>query len=456
MTLVVVPLAVVSAGVFGDQAFRDLWRTPKTITTTTCLLLLAGGLTLALGAAAIGADRPVRMRAGRWPDLRPSEITVLEKAGTITFRLTLVGYAAFLVAGVLSGISLAELGAAFGQEGVYESSIKKALGTIPGVTTLTQVGLVSVVISALLLAQRPARRHWIRLVVVLLLSLPRAFLLTERLALLELIVPVAVVLALRLAGAPRLRSAVRIAPVLGLPAVIVVFAAFEYSRSWVFFRERSNGGFAEFAVERFVGYYATALNNGALEMSYNQFPGRWPYQTLGALWTAPGIGELDLWSLLNGGRDNAQAYLDILTEHGTPEFNNSSGLAAPFVDYGIPGGLLYLLGSGIVLGLLHRSFRESSAIGLLVYPILFLGVVELPRYLAWSQGRVFPSIVAAAVIALVMRRAREPEESPDDARPTAAGAAVGLRGIADGAVRRPDGRSPQPAWSQSRTQPPTR
>ncbi len=410
MTLVVVPLAVVSAGAFGDQAFRDLWRSPKTITTTTLLLLLAAGLAVALGAAVVGAARPLRVRTGRWPDLRPSEIALLEKAGRILFGLTLFGYAAFLVAGARAGISLSELTAAFGQEGVYDGTIKDTLGTIPGVTTLTQVGLVSVVVSSLLMVQSPARRHWVRIVVVIVLSLPRAFLLTERLALLELLVPAAVVFAMRLGGSPRLRATVRVAPVLALPFVVVVFALFEYSRSWVFFRERSNGGFVQFAVERFVGYYATALNNGALEMAYNRFPGRWPYETLAAFWTAPGIGSLKLWSVLDGGRDNAQAYLDILTEHGTPEFNNSSGLAAPFVDYGIAGGLAYMLGAGVVLGLLYRSFRESSPTGLLIYPILFLGVVELPRYINWSQGRVFPSIVAAAVIAVVMRRAGRAEE----------------------------------------------
>lgn len=404
MTLVVVPLAVLSGAMFDDQTFRDLWRSPKTITTATCLLLLAGGLALALGALVVGASRPLRPRPGRWPDLSQAEVGVLERASTVTCALTVVGYVAFVFEGARSGLSLSTIADALGQEGVYNGTIKESLGTIPGVTTLTQVGLVSVLISALLIAGRPARRHWIRLVVVLALAVPRAFLLTERLALLELLVPVVVVAALRLAQTAGARRAVALVPVLALPFVMVVFAAFEYSRSWVFFRERSSGGFVQFAVERLVGYYATALNNGALEMTYNRFPGRWPYETAAAFWTAPGIGTLNLWSTLDGGRDNAQAYLDILTEHGTPEFNNSSGLAAPFVDLGTVGGMIYLAAAGVVLGLLYRAFRESSAIGLLLYPIVFLGVVELPRYLVWSQGRVFPSLVAAVVIAMVMRR----------------------------------------------------
>jgi hypothetical protein len=101
-------------------------------------------------------------------------------------------------------------------------------------------------------------------------------------------------------------------------------------------------------------------------------------------------------------------YLDILTQHATPEFNNSSGLAAPFTDYGTVGAFVYFLAAGVVMGLIHRAFRESSPFGILLYPLLFLGIVELPRYLNWSQGRVFPALVAAIVIAtIVRRRARE-------------------------------------------------
>jgi oligosaccharide repeat unit polymerase len=220
---------------------------------------------------------------------------------------------------------------------------------------------------------------------------------------LELIVPVLVVLAMRSATTPRGRRVAAMLPVVFVPFVVIVFGAFEYFRSWVYFRERSNGTFAQFAVERLVGYYATALNNGALQMTYNRFPGRWPYETMAAFWSAPGISNLDLYQKLNG-QDHETAYFDILTNYGTPEFNNSSGLAAPFVDFGFIGGLVYLFGTGVILGLLYRGFRESTPLGVLIYPVLFIGVVELPRYLAFSQGRVFPTLVALVAITVLLKR----------------------------------------------------
>lgn len=404
VTLLVVPAATLSTALIGDDVFRAQWRTPKTITTTTCMWLLAGGLVLALAAALVISARPLRPRVGRWPALSPAEVTLLNRVSTVLFSLTLIGYAAFLVTGARSGISLSQLAAAFGSEGVYRGDIKQTVGTVPGVTTLTQAGIASVVVSALLLAQSPTRRQWVRLAVVLVLALPRAFLLTERLAVLELIVPVLVVFALRAGGSSRGRRIAATLPLLFLPFVVVVFGAFEYFRSWVFFRSQSNGTFAEFAVERLVGYYATALNNGALQIAYNDSPGRWPYETMAAFWSAPGISTLNLYQRVTG-RDNDEVYLDILRNHGTPEFNNSSGLAAPFVDFGTVGALLYLLAAGVIIGLLYRGFRESSPMGLLIYPVLFIGVVELPRYLAWSQGRVFPALAMLVALAVLLRRA---------------------------------------------------
>jgi hypothetical protein len=129
---------------------------------------------------------------------------------------------------------------------------------------------------------------------------------------------------------------------------------------------------------------------------------------MAAFWTAPGVDEIGLYQRLNG-HDNGEVYLSILEQHGTPEFNNSSGLAAPFVDLGTAGGLVYLLVAGVLIGLLHRAFLETRAVGLLVYPVLFIGVVELPRYLSWSQGRVVPALAALAVLVVLLgRRAAAP------------------------------------------------
>ena len=40
-----------------------------------------------------------------------------------------------------------------------------------------------------------------------------------------------------------------------------------------------------------------------------------------------------------------------------------------------------------------------------MYPVLFTGLLELPRYVYWTQGRVVPAFVVLLVLAHGMRRA---------------------------------------------------
>lgn len=403
VALIVIPAAVLPTALIPDASFRAQWRTPKAITLETCLLFLCAGLVLALGALLVAAARPVRPRAGRWPALGPDEVLLMRRCSTVLVVLTAVGYLAFVVAAVRGGVGLADVTATVGPEGLYGAGIKERIGTIPGVTTLTQFGLAAVVVSSVLLCNEFSRRELGKLAVVVGLALPRAFLLTERLAILELVVPVVVVIACRFGTAGKGRVMVRFLPALAAPVLLAVFAAFEYSRSWLYFKETTGeGNFLRFVTERLAGYYTTAMNNGQLEMLYANPPGRWPYVTLEALWTAPGAADIDLYESLSG--QQLPDYMAMLERYGNPEFSNGSGVAPVFIDYGSVGGLLYFLVVGVVAGLLYRGFRESSSVGMLLYPVLFIGLLELPRYLHWAQGRALPSFLALALIGYLMRR----------------------------------------------------
>lgn len=406
LPLVMTPVAVLLTVTISDERFRSQWDSPKTITWDIGFLLMAGGLVLALGAALVLGSRPLRPRPGRWPALTEREERLLVKVGTFLVVLTAIGYAAFVWTAWQSGLSTQRILSTFGSEGLVGGDVKRSIYTIPGLTTLTQCGLASVVVSAILLSQRFKRKQLIQLLLVVGLALPRAFLRSERLAFLELVVPIVVVIVFRLSYNPRLRRIVGLLPVIGLPFLITVFAGAEYFRSWVYFRSRTSVPFAQWSLERLAGYYSTALNNGALELVHKP-AGRWPYQLMAAVWTAPGISNQNLYQRLSG-FDYTQEFKDLLRNYGNPDFNNSSGLAAPFVDLGTVGGLIFLFGCGIALGLMYRSFKESSYFGMIAYPIFFIGLVELPRIMDWTHGRIVPAWLAAAVVAVVMRRATRP------------------------------------------------
>ena len=96
----------------------------------------------------------------------------------------------------------------------------------------------------------------------------------------------------------------------------------------------------------------------------------------------------------------------MLTQYGNPEFNNPGGLAVPVIDFGPVGALVFFLIAGVVIGFAYRSWRQGNPVGLLVYPVFFTGLLELPRYLYWTEGRVFPAMVFLLATAWFMTRSR--------------------------------------------------
>lgn len=407
VTVAVAAVSVSLTAAVGDDRFRELWGSPKSVTGSGLLLLSSGALTLALAAGAVIAVRPVGRLDGRWPALTPSARSVLSKASTVLMTFTVAGYLGFAILIARSGVAWSSLDAAAGY--MDGPPIKDVVGTVPGLTTMTQFGMAAVIISAVLLADRFSRAELLKIVVVVGLAVPRAFLFTERLAVLELVVPLAVVACYRLATAGRARRLIQLLPVMAIPATVGIFSVFEYFRSWEFYRGSSES-FWRFSAERAAGYYATALNNGYLRLTHLDPPGHVPVDTMSFFWNAPVIDSLRLYDRVAGnvpGRTaplGDQDYVSLLTNFGNPEFNNSTGYAAPFIDYGIAGGLLYFAIVGVVAGLLYRSFCDGTPFGLLGYPLLFVGLIELPRYVHWAQGRAFPSWVALIVVAVLLSR----------------------------------------------------
>ena len=86
------------------------------------------------------------------------------------------------------------------------------------------------------------------------------------------------------------RTIARAIPVAGIALVIVTFAFFEYFRSWMFYRMHGEDSFPTFVLNRLAGYYATAINNGAVIVDHMTWPGRLPYDTLESFWSVEGIG----------------------------------------------------------------------------------------------------------------------------------------------------------------------
>ncbi|HRY10195.1 MAG: hypothetical protein KDC39_14400 [Actinobacteria bacterium] len=400
------------------STYLNSWQTPKYLTTGTAALILIGALVF------MATSGLMLLRAGRadetrpWPRLPEQTLNRLGRAAEVCFWITLVGYAAWGAVGLANGATPAVLLEALVSQNLLSGDIKDMFPTVPGITTLTQVGVAYVVVTMLILVHRPQRGVAWRLALLFLLALFRTYFLTERVALLELAIPIVAILAMAFAGSPRqgVRVLVRLLPVAFVPAVMAVFGLFEYSRSWQYYQQTTGGTFLDFSVDRLAGYYATSYNNGQIAINWEHFPGRIPLRTLDAVWEAPGIAQAGLYDKLSPEPNAENLFFTLLQQKGNIQFNNPCGICDPFVDYGSLGGLVWLAAAGVILGLIYRSFCNGSLWALLLYPPMVTGLFELPRYLYWTQGRWIPALAALLLIAWYAR----PRGSPPTPVPASA------------------------------------
>ncbi len=403
--LLIVPVTLGLAAAYTQDDFVAYFRTPKSLTTDTALLFAGGAVAIVLGALAVQLGHRPRPRAGRWPWFDAAQLEVLERAATVLFRVTLVGYVSLALSALRNGVTPADVLAALVAQDVSSGELEERIGTIPGLTTLTQVGVAYAVVATLLLCHRLDRRNVLRLLALGLMAVVRTFVLTERLALVEIVVPAMAVLLLRAStgGGVNRRLLLRLAPVPLVVLLLAGFAATEYSRSYQFFKTRTDDGLVLFSAKRLSGYYATAYNNGQILLTHDDYPGRLPYTSIEAVWTAPLIEQVDAYDRLVG-RDSGESYERILQTYGSPEFNNPGGLPAPFIDFGRVGGMLVLLGVGLLTGWGYRAFVEGRVTGVLLYPVVVTGLLELPRFLYWTLGRTVPTVVALLLVARAVHR----------------------------------------------------
>jgi len=264
---------------------------------------------------------------------------------------------------------------------------KNLMNQIPGVTSFTQVFLLALPLYGVLphlTGRKPPT--WLRNVIIALLSLLvlRSFMIAERLTLVEaavaLIVP-------RVAFMSRIPPLTKFMPLIGFVTVTALFFIGEYTRSWAYYRYEY-GSFFEFGYTRLVGYLATATNNGAgiLEVSGSLSA---PYYTAG--W----YHKLPLWDFIPNPLPVNENATNFFKAYANEEFNNTGGLMAPFLDFGVPAGFLIHAAFGAIGGFLFSLFRRTHVVGILLFPMFYLGFMTINQAYYWTNARVFIPLVLA-------------------------------------------------------------
>jgi oligosaccharide repeat unit polymerase len=412
--IVAVPLVVISLAAYllPEPDYRESWRTAKAFSDSDLLLCLAVAAAFSVGclvASWIDAGFAPRHRLAPGPrdaGVSRRELSILF---SFAFIVTIVGYAIWFGSIIRQGGIGMFTNVILGGGGAPDVLKKSAQDSmVTGVTTFTQFGMGTALLGTYLGFASGWRSVRWRLLLLFVLTLVRAVFLSERLSLIEIMLPPAILM-IRVIGFGRPGSALRrfliVAPIAGILGLYVLFTVTEYFRSWSsFYAARSEQSLFSFSLLRLLGYYVTALNNGAIEWQAHGAL-HFPYSTMEWLWRFPVVGRV-LAGMLGGTNNPEDVRQALLGGEGNPELSNPSGIFVVFTDLGITGALLYFTCFGFLARLLYGSYRRGSLLGLFLYSFLFTGLTEQVRIMYLTTGRAFPTWVLLFVVVLLSRPAR--------------------------------------------------
>lgn len=297
--------------------------------------------------------------------------------------------------------------------GVLTGSIRmgrEEISTATGVSSLVNFMPVFFALFTHVLVTQPQKvsrsLRWLA-ISLLLLTIFRVYVWSERLAMIEIGVAVLVPFVCAKCGSmsPGSRRLVSLLPLIGLPLLILYFGVGEYFRSWQSDTYQGKMPFWEFAAGRFATYYYTSLNNGAGLLHTQNWPSFKFEFTLAFAYKAPWIfgalfryySELDFSSM---------GYF--LKRYADPEFNNPSGVFTVVYDLGVAGAMTYFSVLGFVSGLLYRAIIDGRARGVLLFPLCFIMMLELYRYPYFGESRSFTAFLGVCLALLIIGAKRKP------------------------------------------------
>ena len=260
-------------------------------------------------------------------------------------------------------------------------------GRISGITTFTELAIVVAPLNTYLWCISKKKIYRNMYIFLLFISILRAIIFSERLAVLEIIIPSLVIYFYY--GKIFRSSIIKFAPILGVLFLLIVFGSFEYFRSWDFYKEAYDGNIISFTVDRVFGYYSISINTECIWINFME-PKFFLDHSLSWLWNLPAFSSVKdvLWQ---------QPQINILERWGNPEFNNPGGLLFAYNDLGFFGLIIQFI-FGRFVGIVYRGYCKKGFISSLWYSATYLCMLELPRYFFWGSPRAFFAIVAIFVI----------------------------------------------------------
>ena len=301
--------------------------------------------------------------------------------GKVLYSLSILGYLFWVILDI---------------RGWLGKGVSPHLQTIPGLTTLTQLMPLSLACLTYSYRLSVKKRNELKLIVIGIgISVYRSQINRERLSLLEVFVSIGLVILLT--RKKRLRISLWKFYALSLVAIYLFFAGSEYFRSWEFYKNRVNQNFFQFAFDRMLVYYSTAINNGVVYLDHHTDITSIPLYTFNWIWNFPIFGNF--FSSLFIDNSSYLSFKELLySSMNTDEFNNLSPYLQVPAEITTGGAFVLFALILFMISHLYTEINSNRSWQIPLYSVLVLGLLEMPRIFWFGNGRAFPMLFMVVVM----------------------------------------------------------
>jgi hypothetical protein len=305
-----------------------------------------------------------------------AEISIMAGVAKFTFLLASLGYLIWIATDFSGWTNISYYG---------------HLETIPGLTTLTQFMPISLAIYYYLSRTGISLKASKYIIISgIFISMVRAFVNHERLALLECCVPLIVVYFLTEKRIYKIQlSKLYIG---SLAAIYSFFSIGEYFRSWYTYRNLVDESFFVFSIFRLINYYSTSINNGVVYLGLHEQISSIPLYTFNFIWNFPLIGPY-LYDLFESGRTNLGWSQALKSTMGTNEFNNINSYFQVVAELRKFTAFIVFATIAYSVNKLYQSINSYHSYAIPIYASIVVGIIELPRIFWFGNGRAFPILI---------------------------------------------------------------
>ena len=286
-------------------------------------------------------------------DINPPH-SILEKYLLFSFTLSIIGYFLFfriLITDYESIMLYLATGSILGLKSILNES------AIPGITTMVQFGIPTCILSIILFFNKKKNIYLFFIATIFVLALFRSFIFSERLAIIEIMIPIIVLLA-NYSKRFFYRSLI-----IGMLVFVLVWSS-EIFRSYSSSINYENIEPLSYLTNRLLMYFSTSINNSLILFDY---------------FKVNNFGEPILSPFLqffNDSLDYQNQANFLFNYYGNPEFNNPTFFGVLYMSFGFYLFPFIILISSIVR-LVYNLFNENKFIGLYLFPIIMCAMMDI-------------------------------------------------------------------------------